>query len=482
MYDVLVIGGGVVGCSIARELSRYSLKIVLVERDEDIAMGTTKANSAIVHAGYDAKPGTVKAKMNIAGNPMFDALSKELDFPFRRNGSLVLCFSEEQIPELEALLERGMQNGVPGLRLITREELTELEPKIGGAAVAALYAPSGGIVCPYEMTIAMAENACDNGVEFFLNHEVVGIQKDEDSFVVTTPQQTFQTKIVINAAGVYADVIHNMASKEKLEIIPRAGQYCVFDKTVGSLVACTIFQLPSDMGKGVLVTPSVDGNLLIGPTAKDLTDKENLDTTAEELEKLLKAAKLTIEEIPMGCMINAFTGLRAHSTKNDFIIEHTPDVPGMIDVAGIESPGLTSAPAIGTYVAALVGELIALEPNPKFNPVRKGIPKFREMDTEERRQLISKNSNYGKVLCRCESVTLGEVLDAIRRPLGAKDLDAVKRRTRAGMGRCQSGFCSPLVLEVLAREWGVSPTEITKFGRNSKVLVGYTREKCECQK
>ncbi|MFV0401281.1 MAG: NAD(P)/FAD-dependent oxidoreductase [Oscillospiraceae bacterium] len=476
----MIVGGGVIGCTIARELSRYNLCTALLERDEDVAMGTTKANSAIVHAGYDAKPGTMKARMNIAGNPLFDHLSEELDFPFHRNGSLVLCFDEAQLPELEELLLRGRQNGVQGLRILSRQELVELEPHVGKKAVAALFAPTGGIVCPYEMTIAMAENACTNGVEFLLGHEVTGLEKTGSGFVVKTPKCDFETKVLINAAGVYADKLHNMLSGDKIEIIPRSGQYCVFDKRVGSLVAHTMFQLPNVMGKGVLVTPSVDGNLLVGPTATDIGDKEDTDTTTEGFEQIIRAAGLSIEQIPMGAMINSFTGLRAHSTGDDFIIGQVPDVPGMIDVAGIESPGLTSAPAIGSYVAELVGELLPLEANPGFQLTRKGVPRFREMNTVERQALIDRDSNYGKVLCRCETVTLGEVLDSIRRPLGARDLDAVKRRTRAGMGRCQSGFCSPLVLHVLAEEWGVDPTEITKFGRGSQILVGKTREEGCC--
>ena len=478
MYDVLIIGAGVVGCSIARELSRHRLSVAVLERAGDVAAGTSKANSAIVHAGYDAKPGTVKAKMNLAGNPMFDGLSRELDFPFRRCGSLILCFEEELRPELEKLRLRGNENGVPGLRVIDRTELEEMEPNIGQKAVAALYAPTGGIVCPYEMTIALAENARANGVAFHLGLAVTGIERCSDRFVVSAGAKSFSSRVIVNAAGVHADDIHNMVSGERMHIIPRAGQYYLFDRTVGGLVKRTLFQLPTKMGKGVLVTPTIDGNLMAGPTATDLDVKDDFSTNAEEAEKILRAASLTIDNLPTREIITAFTGLRAHSVTDDFIIGHVPDVPGMIDAAGIESPGLTSAPAIGVRVAELVCELLSPALNPNFNPVRHGIPKFREMDTPQRQEAIAKNPSYGKIVCRCESVTEAEVLEAIRR--GAKDIDSVKRRTRAGMGRCQGGFCSPQVLLLLSRELGISPLEVTKFGGQSNILIGENKEVQPC--
>lgn len=477
MFDVLIIGAGVVGSSIARELSRYQLKTAVLERREDIAMGTTKANSGIVHAGFDAKPGTMKAKMNILGNPMYDKLSKELDFPFKKVGSLVLCFSEEDRPTLEDLLQKGINNNVPGVRIVEKAELKELEPNISDGAVAALFAPTGGITGPYELNMALAENANKNGVEFFMNQNVTSIeQKKDKTFLVKTPTDTFETKILVNAAGVYADFIHNMLSKEKLSIIPRAGQYVLFDRTVGDTVNHTIFQLPTKMGKGVLVTPTVDGNLLIGPTATDIDDKEDLATTQESFDTIVSRAKFSIEKLPMSQVITAFTGLRAHSTDDDFIIQHVPDVENMIDVAGIESPGLTAAPAIGVYVKELIGEITELKANPNFDPIRKGITHFRLQDIEGQKELIKKNHAYGKIVCRCEMVPEAEIVEAINRPLGAKDLDGVKRRTRAGMGRCQGGFCSPIVVDILARELNLSPLEITKFGGESNVLIGENKK------
>ncbi|MDL2233323.1 NAD(P)/FAD-dependent oxidoreductase [Ruminococcaceae bacterium OttesenSCG-928-L11] len=476
MYDVVIIGAGVTGCAIARELSRYRLRTAVLEQHGDVSMGTTKANSAIVHAGYDAKPGTVKAQMNIAGNPMFDQLSKELDFPFKRIGSLILCFDEASMPELEKLLERGRQNGVPGLEIIDRKRLLEMEPHIGDKAVAALYAPTGGIVCPYEMTIALAENAAVNGVEFFLGQEVQAIAKTDAGFVVETQDSRYETKLLINAAGVFADDIHNMLSADKLSIRPRSGQYILMDKVVGNLVSHTLFQLPNEMGKGILVTPTVDGNLLMGPTAVDIDDKLDLATRREQYESILKAAALSVDSIPTRQAITAFTGLRAHSTTDDFIIGYAKDVPGLLDVAGIESPGLTSAPAIGVYVAKLVGERLPLEANPAFIPTREGIKKFRDMTREEQDDAIRANPRYGKIICRCETISEAEIVEAIHRPLGARDLDGVKRRTRSGMGRCQGGFCSPQVAAILSRELDIPLTDITKAGGNSRILVGRNKE------
>ena len=476
MYDILIIGAGVIGCSIARELSRYKLKTAVIEKCPDVSRGTSMANSAIVHAGYDAKPGTLKAKMNIAGNPMFDALAKELDFPFKRIGSLILCFGPEDMPELEKLKSRGEKNGVSGLEILDREQLLKKEPNIAPGVYAALWAPTGGIVCPYEMTIALAENAAENGVEFLLNHNVTDIALENGCFVIGTSQGKISGKILINAAGLFSDDIHNMLSSEQITIAPRAGQYLLLDKTAGHLANHTLFQLPTAMGKGILVTPTVDGNLLLGPTAVNVESKTNVSTSGPHYEEITNTANLSINNLPVRQAITAFTGLRAHSLSDDFIIGHTNDVPNMIDVAGIESPGLTSAPAIGIAVAELVGELTELEPNPSFNPKRESIPKFREMSMAERNKMIALNPAYGRIVCRCETVSEGEIIAAIKRPLGARDIDSVKRRTRAGMGRCQGGFCSPHIAEILSRELDVPMTEITKSGPGSHILIGRNKE------
>lgn len=476
MFDVVIVGAGVIGSGIARELSKYDLKICVVEKGSDVATGTSKANSGIVHAGFDAKPNTLKGRLNVKGNAMFDKLSKELNFPFKRNGSLVLCFDEDDIDKLEELKDKGEKNGVPNLKILKGDEALQLEPNLNENVVAVLYAPTGGIVCPYEMTIAYAENAYINGVEFKLNTEVKNIRKTEKGFVIEWDKGNIESKLVINAAGLFSDDLNNMVSKNKINIIARRGEYLLFDKAAGEAATRTFFQLPTKMGKGVLVTPTVDGNLLIGPNAVDIKDKSDLNTTQEGLDEILDKARLTIKEIPMRQIITSFSGLRSHSMSDDFIIGETEDVSGFINVAGIESPGLSSAPAIAEMVENIVIEKLSPAKNENFNPIRHGIPKFREMDNEKRRKLIEEDKTYGRVICRCETVTEGEILNAIRRPLGARDLDSVKRRTRAGMGRCQSGFCSTKIVAILAKELKLPETEITKFGGNSKLLVGENKE------
>ncbi len=476
MFDVTIIGTGIVGCAIARELSKYKLSTCVVDKDTDVANGTTKANSAIVHAGFDAKAGTLKGKLNAIGNSMFDKLAEDLDFHFKRVGSLVLCFDEKDINKLHELKEQGEKNGVPNLQVLDINKLREMEPNISEDVVAALYAPTGGIVCPYEMTIALSENAYINGVEFKFETEVTNIEKEESYYVLKTNKGDIETKIVINAAGIFADEINNMISENKIHIIPRKGEYCLFDKSVGNMISKTIFQLPNKMGKGVLVTPTVDGNLLIGPNAMDIDDKNDLTTTSEGIDEILSKASLSIKQVPIRQVITSFSGLRAHSTNNDFIIGEQVDAENFINAAGIESPGLSSAPAIAEMIRDVVVNKLQPEKNNRFNPIRKGIPKFREMNNEERKEIIAQDSRYGKMICRCETVTEGEIISAIRRPLGAKTLDGIKRRTRAGMGRCQSGFCAPKIVEILARELNLKPTEVTKFGGNSNILVGKDKE------
>jgi glycerol-3-phosphate dehydrogenase len=476
MFDVVIIGAGVIGCSVARELSKYKLHTCLIEKAADICEGTSKANSAIVHAGFDAKTGSLKGKLNAKGNSMFDKLSKELDFPFKRNGSLVLCFEESNIEKLNELKKQGEENGVPELRLLNKEEVKLFEPNLSEEVIAALYVPSGGIVCPYEMTVALAENAYMNGVEFKFEKEVRGIQKEKDYFLIKTQGEDIKAKLIINAAGLFSDSINNMVSDNKIKITPRKGEYCLFDKAVGGTVTRTIFQLPTKMGKGVLVTPTIDGNLLIGPNAVDVADKTNIATTAEGLEEILNKAKHTLKEVPMRYIITSFSGLRAHSENDDFIIGEAQDVENFINAAAIESPGLSSAPSIAKMIEDMVISKLSPMEKVDFNPIRKGIPKFRELNNEERQKLISSNDAYGRMVCRCEMVTEGEIVEAIRRPLGAKTLDGVKRRTRAGMGRCQAGFCTPKLVGILAKELNISQEEVTKFGRKSLLLVGRNKE------
>lgn len=494
MYDVAIIGAGVVGSAIARELSKYQVNACVIEREEDVCCGTSKANSAIIHAGFDAIPGTLKAKLNVLGNEMMDELSKELDFPFKRNGSLVTCTKDQDVKGLEELLERGKANGVPGLRILAREEILSMEPNIADDVTFALYAPTGSIVCPFHLTMAFAENACVNGVEFLLNTEVTKIEKTGNGYTIhankrpigadaakNTPSEDLQieTRTIVNAAGVYADVFNNMVSERKLSITARKGEYMLLDKTAGAHVSHTIFQLPNKMGKGVLVTPTVHGNLLVGPTSDDVEDKESINTTAAGLDSLYEKSAQSVKNIPFRQVITSFAGLRAHEADDDFIIGEASDAEGFFNAAGIESPGLSSAPAIGQMVAKMIAEKLSLEANPNFVGIRKGILHPDTLSMEERNKLIQAQPAYGNIICRCEMITEGEILDAIHRPLGARSLDGVKRRTRAGMGRCQAGFCSPRTMEILEREVPMRMFDITKNGGKSTFVVGQNKDLVE---
>lgn len=473
MIDAAIIGGGVTGCAIARELSRFELDIRLFEKAADVAEGTSKANSGIVHAGYDADPGSLKAKYNRLGADSMQAVCAELDVPYRQNGSLVVGFTPEDHARLDGLLEKGRENGVPKLALVDGERAHSLCPTLAQEVTAALYAPTAGIVCPYELTLGFAENAAKNGVQFTFGAEVTAIDRMEGGWRLTFANgETIEARVVINAAGLYADVLNNMVSETKLHIVPRRGEYCLFDRTAADLAPMTIFQTPTPMGKGVLVTQTVDGNLLAGPTAVDIDDKEDVDTTAEGLAYALRTAARSVGKLPERQIITSFAGLRAHLESDDFVIGEAPDAPGFLNAAGIESPGLTSAPAIGKALAALAAGLLGAKKKANFDPVRRGIPKFRKMTNDERARYIAEDPAWGRVVCRCETVTEAEIVSAIRRPLGATTLDGIKRRTRAGMGRCQSGFCTTRVLDILSRELGVSPEEITKRGPGSEILTG----------
>lgn len=477
MKDVIIIGGGVVGCSVARELSRFDADILLLERGNDVSVGTSKANSGIVHGGYDAKPGTLKAKFNVAGNAMFDALARELDFPFKRNGSMVLCFDKADIGKLLELKEQGVKNGVQGLYVLEGYEAVKaMEPYVSENVVAVLVVPNGGIVSPYEMTIAYAENAATNGVEFRFGSEVTAIDRIDGGLQVTCADGfTAQAKYVVNAAGVYADVINNMISPDKMHITARKGDYELLDKTCGYMASHTLFQMPTKMGKGVLVTPTCHGNILVGPTATDVTDKDDVATTPEELASAFDRALLTMPSLNRRNIITQFSGLRAHLDTDDFVIGESAAVKGLYNVAGIESPGLSSAPAIAVHVAEEIAQKLSLGKNANFVAERKGIPHFATLSSEERQKLVAENPLYGRIVCRCETVTEGEIVEAIRRKPGAVDMDGVKRRTRQGMGRCQAGFCTPKVMEILSRELGVPMTEVTKRGGNSQFVIGRTK-------
>ena len=476
MYDVVIIGAGVSGSASARELSRYKVNACVIEKAEDVCSGTSKANSGIVHAGFDAPVGSLMAKLNVKGNEMMEELSKELDFPFKKNGSLVICLSKDDMPKLQELYDRGRKNGVKDLKILSKEDVLKLEPNINEEVYAALYAPTGGIVCPFGLNIALAENATTNGVEFKFNTEAKDIEKIDDGFIIKTNNGDIKTKYIVNAAGVYADKFHNMVSENKINITARKGEYCLLDKTAGCHVSKTIFSLPGKMGKGVLVSPTTHGNLIVGPTSTDIADKEGLNTTRDGLDTILEKSSMNVKNIPMRQVITSFAGLRAHEDNHEFIIKELEDVKGFIDCAGSESPGLTSAPAIGIMVADILKEKLSLEKNPDFIGIRRGILDPNTLNIEERNQLIKEQPAYGNIICRCEMITEGEIIDAIRRPLGAKSLDGVKRRTRAGMGRCQAGFCSPKTMEILERELKLSMFDITKCGGKSNIVVGVIKD------
>lgn len=476
MYDVLVIGGGVIGCAIARELSRRSGRICVVERNEDVCTGTSKANSAIVHAGFDAEPGTRKARFNVEGSRMMEALSHELDFPYRRCGALVLCLDPADREKLQALYQRGLANGVEGLELVEGEALHRMEPALSQQAVAALYAPTSAILCPFGLTIALAENAAANGTEFRFDTQVQHIRWEGDHFVVETGCGPMESRAVVNAAGVWGDVLHNQVCGDTACIVPRRGEYCLLDKKDGGLVQRTVFQLPGPMGKGVLVTPTVHGNLLVGPTAADQPQRDRTATTAEGLAYAQDMARKSVPGLPLRDVITSFAGLRAHLAEGDDDFRVGQPVPGYFEALGIESPGLSSAPAIGAYLAEQAAAYLGAAEKPDFDPLRRDIVHLRELPFEERQRLAAENPAYGNIVCRCEGISEGEIVDAIRRTPGARSLDGVKRRVRAGMGRCQGGFCTPRVMEILSRELGVPQTELTKNGGASRLLAGRTKE------
>ena len=477
MYDVIIIGGGIVGTATARTLSRYQLKILLIERDSDIAVGATKANSGILHAGYDCHPGTLKATLNIEGLAMYAKLTNELDIPCRINGSLVISTDEDGPEKLKALYERGLTNGVTEMELLSVQEVLALEPNLNPGITGALRAKTAGIISPYEAGIAFAENAAENGVEFLLDTTVTGIETGKNGiFTVWTTgantkrkQPPLQAKTVINAAGIESAAIHNYINAQKQALIPQRGQYYLLDNTQRDLVRHTVFQLPTQLGKGVLVVPTVDNNILIGPTAEPPEDQNLTVTTSGGLQEVLDKACLILKSIPIRDRITAFAGVRAKHESMDFIIEET--LPGFISAVGIDSPGLTAAPAIAESIASMATARLEPKINPHFKKERVGIRRFRQLPRAQQAALIKQNPAYGRIVCRCETITEAEIIDAIRRPVGAKNLDALKRRTRAQMGRCQGGFCLTKLTELLCRELEIPETAVTLNGAGSEICV-----------
>jgi len=483
-FDVIIIGSGISGACIARELSKTRAKVCFLDKEDDVCCGTSKANSGIIHAGYDPVPATLMAKYNIRGAELFEPLSKSLNFSYQKIGSLVLAFDDDGLKKLNTLLERGKSNGVKGLKILEKDELLEMEPNLNEEVIAALYAPSAAIISPYEATWAIAESAVINGAQFLRNTAVHSINKKDDYFLLQTTAGELSAKYLVNAAGLSADKISLMAGARPYKILQRKGEYCLLDNKCSKLVNHVLFQTPGPYGKGVLVTKTVDGNILIGPSAEELS-KENAGytgTRADYQAQILTAAKRSVADIPVRNIINSFAGIRAIATEmdgtpiNDFIVEEDKAVAGFINVGGICSPGLTSAPAIAEEVVRLLEKAgLKMEKNTGFVEERKGISSFKNASLEEKLALIKEDSRYGQIICRCEMITEGEIVASIHSPIGAVDLDGVKRRTRAGMGRCQSGFCSPRVTEILSRELQIPMINVTKKGGTSYVLDSKTR-------
>lgn len=468
MKDITVIGAGVVGCAIARELSRYDLDIAVIDKNEDVAEGISKANSGIIHGGYNEKKGTLKAKLNLEGNEMMDELASKLQFPFKRNGALVLAFSEDELKRVKELKTNGEKIGVKGLEILNKEEVLNLEKNINKDVLGALYVKSSGIVSPYEMTLAFGENAVENGVEFILGQGVVDIKKENEIYELSLEGgTTLKSKMVINAAGLGGGFLNNLVSEVKYEINPVKGEYCLFDKIAGTLCEKTLFQVPSELSKGVLVTPTVDGNLLVGPNAKS---SKSIETSREGIDEILDKSKKTMKDIPVDRVLNTFSGLRPKVSGGDFIIEEAKDAKNFINVIGIDSPGLTAAPAIAKYVVNLVSNNINLNEKENFKETRTKMIRMSELSIEEKNKLIAKNPSYGKMVCKCEFVTEGEIIDSIKRPLGATTIDGVKRRTRAMMGGCQGGGCIIPISMILSKELGIDISEVNKNSKSSTVV------------
>ena len=471
--DILIIGAGITGCAVARELSRFDASVTVLEAGNDIAEGATKANSGLVHAGYDAEPGSKKAYYNVRGAAIYPSLCAELGVPFRANGALVIALNSQDRETVFNLLDRGLQNGVAGLKVLEHDEVLELEPNLNPDVLCALSVPSGAVVSPYEMAFALADDAALNGVSFFFGQRVSAVSRHSDGrFSVRTGKNVFFCRALVNCSGASGALIHNQLSDNTLTMIHRRGQYYLLDRASVQPFVRTVFQCPSAMGKGVLVSPTVHGNLLLGPTAEDIEDPLDTSTTARGLEEILEKARLTWPGLSVRTNITNFSGVRAHLSTGDFIVGACDGCPGFFEAIGIESPGLSSAPAIGEELAGMVSRHLSLRRRERIVPFIKPSRPFHDMTSEERAEAVISDPAYGNIICRCEMVTEAEIRAAVRRPVGARSIDGVKRRTRAGMGRCQGGFCLPRVASVISEETGIPLEKITKSGGNSFLLCG----------
>ena len=481
IYDVVIIGAGVTGAMLAHKLAKYKLDTAVVEAGCDVASGASRANSAIVHAGFDAACGTLKAALNVRGCAELPELAKQLDVPYKNNTSLVVAYGEEDEKMLGVLLERGRKNGVPKLEIIDSKRLHELEPNLSPDATAALLAPSAGINCPYDLTMAASENAALNGTDFFFEFAVDAIESDGDIITVKSGERSVRARYVCNCAGVHSDEIARLVDADfPIKLIPRRGEYMVLDRAEGKTVSATIFMVPSKAGKGILVSPTVDGNLLVGPNAHAIGEKDDTSTTAPGLDEISSGARRLVPSVNLRSVITSFSGVRPTPDTDDFHIEPSKVLGNFLNLVGIESPGLASSPAVAEYAIEQLEKMgVKLEERTDYNPYRTANghmrKPFRELSDEEKSQLCKDEPAYAKIICRCETITEGDILAAIHRPLGAKTVDMVKMRCRAGMGRCQGGFCSPRVVEILARELGVSVEDIRKRDRGSDILMGNTK-------
>lgn len=484
MYDVIIIGAGAVGCGTARELSKYKLKVLVLEKGHDICSGASKANTGMIHAGYDPIPGTNEAKFNAPGSRMMYEACTQLDVPFEKSGCMVFATDDSGLAELDKLQGFAKENGVH-VEIVRPPELYELQPEMGRDVKAVLWVPDGGVTNPFSVTFAFAENAHHNGVEFKVDHQVIDIKRKGDGWTVVTPQGQFETKLIVNAAGLHSDKMNNLVSEKKFRIIPRFGAHVVLDRKLSSKLTTSLMETPHDLPggghtKGQAIVPTVGGSMLLGCDAKDVADPDTTEWEMSSAQQIIDYFKEAWHNLPLGSdgsefpvdsIIAVFGGCRPHADTNDFVIGEAEDAPGFINAGGTESPAFTASPAIAEYVAGLCIERLKPEKDENFDPYRKGKKVFRDMTDDEKRQAIAEDPDYAKIVCRCEMVTEAEIRDAIRRPLGARSIAAVKLRTRAGMGRCQGGFCSPRVLEILCEELELDPLEITQCGGDSNVLV-----------
>lgn len=474
IYDVAIVGAGVIGAMTARELTRYKLSVCLLEKENDVSMGASKANSGIIHGGFDPEPGTLKAKMNALGVPLLYEAARELKVPHKNNKSMILAFGEEEEKTLLSLYERGKENGITDLTIVSGDEARKIEKNISPDVTKALISGTAGIICPYQLTIAAAGNAMDNGAELLTNFEAERIKKADGVFKVTAAdgREVF-AHYIVNAAGAYSDKVSEMAGDAFFEIIPRAGEYLILDKAEGNTVSHTIFRVPTKEGKGILVTPTADNNLMLGPTAVKTDAPDNTKTTSEGLAAVTRLATSGVPCVNARNVITSFTGVRASEKNGDFIIKASEKVKNLVHAAAIDSPGLTSCVAIAKEIVKILeNEGLSLEENPEFNPEREGVHKVSEMSDSEKDGYIKAHPEYGRIICRCEGISEGEISEALELNPKPTDLDGIKRRVRAGMGRCQGGFCSPYVMRIISEKIGIPMEEITKKGGKSNMLTG----------